>query len=132
MEAKIKHLEFIQAIINRMANHSFLIKGWAITLVVALFALAPKHPNEKYIVIAFLPVVVFWILDGYFLSRERKFRNLYDEVRKKSEEEIDFSMDVSKFNKWETNWFCSIFSKTILFFYISLVGSMLIVYFLIK
>ena len=132
MDSKHKHLEFIQAIINRMANHSFLMKGWAITLVVALFALVPKHPDKKYLVIAFLPVVVFWILDGYFLSRERKFRYLYDEVRKKNEKEIDFSMDVSKFKKWETNWFRSIFSKTILFFYISLVGSMLIVFYLIK
>lgn len=128
MESKHKHLEFIQTVINRMASHSFLIKGWAITLVVGLFALLDK----KYIVIAFLPVIVFWALDGYFLSRERKFRYLYDEVRERDEEKIDFSMDVSKFKGWQTNWVCSIFSKTILFFYISLVGAMLIVYYLIK
>ncbi len=132
MENKHKHLEFIQAIINRMANHSFIMKGWAITLVVALFVLVPKHPDKKCIVIAFLPVVVFWILDGYFLSRERKFRYLYDEVRKKNDKEIDFSMDVSNFKEWKINWFCSVFSKTLLFFYISLVGAMLIVYYLIK
>ncbi|HEC91574.1 MAG TPA: hypothetical protein ENI51_01045 [Candidatus Atribacteria bacterium] len=132
MDSKHKHLEFIQAIISRMANHSFVVKGWAITLVVALFALVAKRPDKEFIMIAFLPIVLFWILDGYFLSRERKFRHLYDEVRKKNEKEIDFSMDVSKFKKRETNWFWSIFSKTILSFYVSLVGCMLIVSYLIK
>lgn len=132
MDSKHKHLEFIQAIINRMANHSFLIKGWTITLVVALFALSSRSYEKNYITIAFLSVIVFWILDGYYLSRERRFRYLYDEVRKREEREIDFSMDVSKFNELKTNWFYSIFSRTILLFYISLVGAMLIVYYLIK
>lgn len=132
MESKHKHLEFIQAVINRMANHSFLIKGWTITLVVALFTLSSSSSDRNYIMIAFLSVIVFWILDSYYLSRERRFRYLYDEVRKKEEREIDFSMDVSKFNELKTNWFCSIFSRTILLFYISLVGAMLIVYYLIK
>ena len=103
MENKIKHLEFIQSIINRMANHSFLMKGWAITLVAALFALASKDANKKYIVIAFLPVIIFWILDGYFLSRERLFRRLYDKVRNLDEKEIDFSMDISKFEERKNN-----------------------------
>ena len=31
MDNKIKHLEMIEAIIERMANNSFLLKGWAIT-----------------------------------------------------------------------------------------------------
>ena len=30
-EEQIKHLEFIQGIINRMNSNSFAIKGWAIT-----------------------------------------------------------------------------------------------------
>jgi len=115
-----------------MANNSFLIKGWAITLVVALFALAPRDADKKYTIIAFLPVVVFWILDSYFLSRERAFRHLYDKVRKTDEKEIDFLMDISEFKEWETNWFCSIFSSTILVFYLSLVGVMLVILYLIN
>ena len=39
MEKKLKHLEFIQNAINRMASNSFIIKGWCITLIVGLFAL---------------------------------------------------------------------------------------------
>lgn len=28
MEAKIKHLEFIENVIERMARNSFMLKGW--------------------------------------------------------------------------------------------------------
>ncbi|MDW7728319.1 MAG: hypothetical protein SCH70_14675, partial [Candidatus Methanoperedens sp.] len=83
MEQKIKHLEFIQGVVNRMATNSFLIKGWCITLVSALFALAAKDANFKYIIIAFIPVPVFWILDSYYLWQERLFRALYDQIRVK-------------------------------------------------
>gem|GEM_PF-6654994 len=31
-ENKRKHLDLIQAIITRLSNNSFLIKGWCITL----------------------------------------------------------------------------------------------------
>ena len=40
MESKIAYLQMIQAVIARMAGNSFLIKGWSVTLVAALFALA--------------------------------------------------------------------------------------------
>ena len=35
MEKKIKHLEMIQAVIVRMGNNSFLLKGWSVTLISA-------------------------------------------------------------------------------------------------
>ena len=44
MDKKIKHLEMIQGVINRMASNSFLLKGWTVVLVSALFALAA---NDK-------------------------------------------------------------------------------------
>ena len=132
MENKQKHLEFIQAVINRMAGNSFLLKGWAITLVAALFALSAKDTNQSYIFIAYFPVIIFWILDGYFLSQERLFRDLYNHVRKLDEKEIDFSMDTSEYKKEKKNsWLYSIFSVTLRFFYISLVVVMLLVLYLI-
>jgi len=129
---KIKHLEFIQTIINRMAGNSFLIKGWAITLVAALFALSSKDANKNYIIISFLPVVIFWILDAYFLSRERSFRCLYDQVRSLDENKIDFSLDIWQFKDRKNNWFWSMFSHTILFFYTSLIVVMLIIAYIIR
>jgi len=132
MENKQKHLEFIQIIISRMATNSFIIKGWSITLVVILFSLLSTKTNNDYIIISFIPILMFWILDGFFISKERSFRALYDHVRKLKVGEIDFSMNILDFKIGRNNWFCSIFSSVSTIFYISLIASMLIIYCLIK
>lgn len=132
MENKRKHLEMIQAVINRMAGNLFFLKGWTITLIAALFVLATKDANQKYIYIVFFPVIIFWALDGYFLSRERLFRDLYDDVRKLDETDIDFSMDTRKYKRNKRNgWVRSIFSTTLLWFYLALIIAMLLVKYLI-
>jgi len=132
MEDKQKHLEFIQATVSRMATNSFIIKGWSITLVTILFPLLSAKINNSYIIVLFIPILMFWILDGFFVSRERSFRSLYDNVRGVKVGEVDFSMDISDFKKEKNNWFCSIFSGTVTIFYISLITSMLVIYCLIK
>lgn len=132
MENKLKHLEFIQSVVNRLANGSFLIKGWAITMVTALFALFIKNINQYFIFIAALPVFTFWILDGYFLSQERAFRSLYDHVRNTDSDKIDFSMNIANFRGKKNSWFYSLFSRTILLFYLALAGAMVAIYFIIQ
>ena len=79
-EEKIAHLGFIQGVINRMGNNSFLIKGWTVTLVAAIFALASKDTNQNFIYISLVPIIVFWLLDSYYLRQERLFRKLYGKV----------------------------------------------------
>src|SRR5438105_6535541 len=112
MENKQKHLEFIQSAVGRMASNLFLLKGWTITLLAALFALAAKDSNKVYFLIAYLPALMFWMLDGYFLSQERRFRALYDMVRTLEEGDIDFSMDTSAFkNEIPNTWLGAIFSR---------------------
>ena len=80
-EADIKHLEFIQAIVARQANNSFLLKGWSITVAVALFAFAAKDTDPRFAVLALFPAMAFWALDAYYLRQERLFRELYEHVR---------------------------------------------------
>ena len=116
MENKLKHLELIQNVINRMASNSFLIKGWCVTLVAALLALASQSSNTKYVIVALLPTVMFWILDSYFLRQERLFRKLYDHVRNLNENAIDFSMNTSAFIQ-TTALSKAAFSQTLLIFY---------------
>ena len=129
MENKRKHLEFVQKVIDRMAKNSFFLRGWTITLVVALFAFSVKDTNF----IVYFPVIIFWILDGYFLSQERLFRALYDHVRKIDEEKIDFSMDTGRFKTNKRNgWLRSMFARTLLFFYSSVVVIMLFITFFSK
>jgi len=134
VENKRKHLEFIQNIISRMAGNLFFLRGWTITLIAALLALFAKGNNSKYI-IYFLVVLtfVFWILDGYFLSQERLFRDLYNSVRKLKEEEIDFSLDTSKYKKYKKNTVIyAMWSPTLLVFYLPLIAAALVIVYLIK
>jgi hypothetical protein len=120
MENKRKHLELIQNVINRMAANSFFLKGWTVTLVSAIFVLSQKDTDGGYIVVAVLPIITFWILDGFFLRQERLFRKLYDHVRVLSEDQIDFSMNTSSFNSSVQNWFLTTVSKTLFLFYVGI------------
>ena len=96
---KIKHLEMIENIIGRMAKNCFQLKTWTMTLVVLIGGLASKDTERKFILIAFIPIIVFWLLDTYYLRLERKYRILYKTVTEKRDDEIDFSMDLSQIQK---------------------------------
>jgi len=122
MDKKIKHLEMIQSIINQIANHSFLIRSWSVTMVTALFAVAIHESDPKYLVIAYFPIPVFWLLDGFFFSQERTFRALYNHVRMLHEDTIDFSMYKADFSGGRNSWSVSMFSKTLIIFYLALVA----------
>lgn len=117
----------IQSVISRMASNSFLIKGWCVTLVSAIFALAAKEPNNLFIAVALFPVIMFWFLDGYFLFQERLFRKLYDSVKGMDENSIDYSMDTSIYQK-EIKWKKTIFSLTLNLFYIFILSLIIIIF----
>ncbi len=126
-EKKFKHLEFIHNTINRMSTNSFLIKGWAITIISALFIFADDKMNDRVLAIAILAMIVFWYLNGFFLQQERKYRALYDKVRILSENEIDFSMSTSEFKKDEFTLLSGIFGKTIWPLYLTIIIMIIIV-----
>ena len=118
MDAKIKHLEFIQGVVNRLASDSFRIKGWTVVLVAALFVVLARDGRIESASIGLVPVLIFWGLDGYFLWQERLFRALYEQVRITEEADIDFSMEVSEFRNVPTrSWLGATFSRTLIFFY---------------
>lgn len=130
-ESKVEHLKFIQAVVARMGTNSFLLKGWTVTLVAALFAFGAKEADRAFIVIAWVPVLVFAGLDAYFLRRERLYRRLHDKVAAKADTDpIDFSMNTSEFQLTET-WWKALGSKTVLWFYVPVGGllAVLTVYF---
>jgi hypothetical protein len=130
---KHKHLEFVQAAVNRMASNLFLLKGWSITLIAGLFALAAKDANQSFVLIAYFPLLIFWCLDGYFLSQERRFRALYDQVRSLNEADIDFSMDTRPFGDDPRNsWAGAILSRTLLIYYAGLALVMLVLRYMVR
>jgi len=131
MEAKLKHLEFIQAIISRMASNSFLIKGWTITLVSALYALAAKDADLGYVLVSYIAIPCFWILDGFFIAVERQYRKLYGVAAKADPSQVDFDLNASGYNKGDATWVRGIFSKTLIVFYPFMIAIAMIVMFLI-
>jgi hypothetical protein len=123
---KIEHLKLIQAVITRMASNSFLLKGWSVTLVAALFALAAKDTKPAVVLIAYLPAVMFWTLDGYFLWQETSFRHLYDKVRGLAEDQIDFSMSTAGAPDLP-GWLSRTFSKSLMLFHGSIIATIIAV-----
>ena len=116
MEAKLKHLDYIQAAISRMATNSFLFKGWAITLAAALAAFAAVDTKVALLTIALVSTVMFWGLDGYYLWLERGFVKLHNEVVAKDEADIDFSMKIDKTDA-ALRWFKTCWRYHLCFFY---------------
>ncbi|MBN0372135.1 hypothetical protein JTM65_35625, partial [Pseudomonas aeruginosa] len=100
MDAKLKHLEFVQGVVNRLSTNSFLLKGWSIILISALFALSAKDADKGFALLAYIPGIAFWGLDGYFLALERCYRKLYDKVRTTDKDSIDFLMVIDKGQGW--------------------------------
>lgn len=134
-EKKIAHLGFIQGVISRMGGNLFYLRGWVITLIAGILVLLAKFDGEK-LPIFFLAgiIIIFWCYDGYFLALERKYRDLYDEVRLKKESKIDFSMKLSETileRKRNSIIFC-IFSPTLRYFYGPLLLAVLYVIFFVK
>jgi hypothetical protein len=83
--------------------------------------------------LAYYPLFVFWLLDGYFLSLERRYRALYDHVRTLSEEQIDFSMDTTRFrNEFRNTWAGSLASSTLLIYYGALALVLLVLMFALR
>ena len=96
MSNKQKHLEMIQGVINRLSRNSFLLKGWSVTLFSALIALSTHNSNINLVYFAWIPIIILWGLDAFFLRQEKLFRKLYDLVREVPENKIDFSMDTDQ------------------------------------
>ena len=151
MDSKVRHLEFIQGVINRHNSNSFRIKGWAITLASAIFALTGTIREPYLCFVALGPIIMFWILDSMFLANERCFVSLYScvakgnklsvpksQLKKKIREELEINQDVKTCSKEykvaefsmhfiqfreikKNNWQSVCFSYTIRWFYLALV-----------
>lgn len=102
MEKMFKHLEFIQNTISRMASNSFMLKGWCVTIIAALVALSIKESDFRLYLFTIVPTIAFWLLDSYYLLQEKLFRHLYNDVRVKDEQNVDFSFDTSCYRQRES------------------------------
>lgn len=134
---KKEHLKMIEDIITRMANNSFLIKGWTVTLIAALLVFADAKNNICFIWIAIIPIIVFWYLDSFYLQLERKYRRLYIFVQQDYINIVkpDYKEQVPLFNMNTenikvTNIVGIMFSKSIIPIYSTILIVTLIIYFI--
>ncbi len=126
-EDKRVHLQLIQGMVSRLAGNSFLIKGWSVTLISALFALAAANTNPLFVYLAYFPSFAFWSLDAYFLRQERLFRKLYDHVTRLDSSEIDYSMDTSAFESAVQSQFRTGISPTLRLFHGTATATIIVV-----
>lgn len=89
-----EYLQLIQEPICRMSTISAIFKGFAATIVAGIAVIQYSTTNIIVLILSFLPVAAFSMLDVYYLILERKFRFLYDQVRE-NKHEVDFSMNLA-------------------------------------
>ena len=130
---KKEHLKMIEDIITRMASNSFQLKGWAISLISAILVFANLKNETSFIWVAVLPIIVFWILDAFYLQLERKYRELYKMVQ---QDYINNTNKVSIFDMNTNNikvccLFCIMFSRSVVPIYLVILIATIFAYYTI-
>lgn len=120
-----KEIDLIQSCITRMAQNSFMVKGWFVSLYVVILALLPEKVNLFLLCAALVAVnLIFWHLDGFFLRTEKVYRKIYDwvlEARPQNNRELMYKLNHVEFkgkideteSVWQFMW-----SKTLRWFYL--------------
>lgn len=119
-----KHMDYVQAVINRLAGNSFLMKGWALTVSSGLLGFAVSGNKPLLALVAALPALAFWIQDTYFLRQERAFREMFDDIA--AQDLVGFKIKPGPYaekQSWKIFWSVSLF-----WFYGSIVGVSLLVW----
>jgi hypothetical protein len=89
------HISTLQNIIARMSNYAMNCKTWAVTIVSALSVIVFGVEKSVPFIILFVPIVVFFIFDCYYLGLERLFRDIYDDfIEKLKDEKTDIHDDI--------------------------------------
>ncbi|WP_061216652.1 hypothetical protein [Leptospira weilii] len=78
-EAIQAHLTLLQSIIQRMATNSSSSKAWCIAIVSAMLVIVGEKGQANYLFITYIPTLLFFSLDSYYLALEKSFRNSYNE-----------------------------------------------------
>lgn len=101
-----KEIDLIQSCINRMAQNSFVIKGWTITLVAVVLTLLPEKIDINLLCcVGFVVTICFWYLDGFFLKTEKLYRWKYEWIISHRAVSNDFCYDLNPYNNnmWNLN-----------------------------
>lgn len=118
-----KEIDLIQGVINRLANNSFLLKGWTVTLIIAVLALTKDTLVTENVIyfslILLLPLFVFWYLDAFFLHKEKCYLELYNWVivNRPTSDEYKYDLNYKRFIDKVDSIFKVMMTPTIGIFY---------------
>lgn len=82
-EDRIRHLEMIQGVINRIASHEPQYKGWYVTLIIAINIFSTPNMIRQKVFLVLVITLCFWIITSYYLYIERSYIKLYEDVRQR-------------------------------------------------
>ncbi len=132
-EVMLKEIDLIQSCINRMAQNSFLIKGWTISLIAVVLALLPETFDVKILcLLGIIATLCFWYLDAFFLKMERLYRWKYDWIitNRLNSDKYYYDLNPHNENMWNVDnngktrksptIFKIMFSKTLMPIYLTL------------
>ena len=94
-----KEIDLVQGCISRMAQNSFVIKGWTITLIAVALALLPEKFDAKLLCgISIVATTCFWYLDAFYLKMERLYRLKYQWLIANRLETDEYCYDLNPHN----------------------------------
>lgn len=78
---RITYLQMIQGAIERMSTVSAIFKGFAATVFTGMTAISFTEVKSLILLLSLIPVFCFALMDIYYLSLEKRYRYLYEQVR---------------------------------------------------
>lgn len=126
-----KEIDLIQACIERMSKNSFMLKGWALTILAGMIAVLKSEivSDVWLLCVVTIPFVCFWLLDAYFIQTERKYRKLYEWMireRKIGNMEFQYDLNPQRFRNDVDKLRKTMMSKTLCLFYAIPIMSMIV------
>ena len=134
---KAQHREFVQTIISRLNNNSFQIKGLMITILAAFLAIYATNQKVVLLLIPCPLILVFWLLDSFYLQKERKLRGIFNDIcnltPKEERKTLEvFEIDTKRYNEPKYSFLKVMFSPSLLILYPTLITILLITYLLLN
>ncbi|GAA7370911.1 hypothetical protein BD0134_15000 [Helicobacter pylori] len=128
-EILIEELKILQSVINRMVQNSLECKKWTFALAVGVLSLKIEAISHLYgLCVLGVLLACFYLLDAYYLTQERLFREQYQWLiknRLKTDERL-FEVFLAHQTCRCVQFLCSMFSFSLFSYWMS--GLCLVVY----
>lgn len=122
------YLQFIQNNISRMNTNSSQVKGWCIAIVAALLAIYADKNNPLFIWFCLFPIIMFCVLDTFYLQQEHKFRRIYEDyVDGKENKPQVYTMPMKVYEKGLLGFLKALKSWSVCPFYILMIVSIFVI-----